>query len=618
MIITTKNFNRKIVLLFALVLLQISFAAAQSAIKLDVDATEAARNVIHVREIVPVKAGKFNLFYPKFIPGEHAPTGTLNDVVNLFVTANGKPVAWQRDDVEMFAFHLDVPAGVNQIEIRFDDVSQPATVASAQLSRIKWNRLILYPRNAPSDNLQVAASLKFPADWKYATALAVNKESGNAVDFKTVSLTTLVDSPAVVGKNFRRVELGETNGALHEIDIFADTPEALEYKPETLVGWQNLIKQANAAFGARHYNKYKFLLTLSDIGGSEGLEHHESSEDGVGLKALSDASGLIDLGDLFGHEYAHSWNGKFRRPVGLATTDFEQPMRGELLWVYEGLTQYLGYLLPTRAGLFTPATHREILASVAAEMDTQTGRRWRPVVDTARAVSFTYSSPRAWRNERRRVDYYFEGALIWLEADALIRQKTNNKRSLDDFLQRFHGGQNSAAALKTYDFNQVVRTLNQVAPNDWAAFLNQRVYQIQTRAPLGGIENAGWKLVYNDTPNEYLQVNETLNGATNLMYSIGVIVGKDGVIQDINPDLAAYKAGLAPGMKITNVNNQDFSIETLRAAIKNSNQTAIVIVADNGGFKTTYNLNYNGGERYPHLERDAAKTDLLTEIQKAR
>lgn len=614
-----QNFYQKSVFLFALFALCAfaSFAQTTANIRLNIDATQAARNILRVRETLTVKPGRLTLFYPKFIPGEHAPTGTLNDVVNLVVTWNGKRLEWQRDDVEMFAFHLNVPAGAREIEIAFDDVSQPGTVASARLSRIKWNRLVLYPRGAASDAVQVTASLKMPTDWKFATALPVARETRSEAFFKAVSLTTLIDSPAVVGRNFRRVELSNDNGALHEIDIFADSPEALEFKPETLAGWKNLVTQAQKMFGARHYNSYKFLLTLSDAGGSEGLEHHESSEDGVGERALSDPLRLLDLGDLLGHEYAHSWNGKYRRPAGLATADFEQPMRAELLWVYEGLTQYLGGVLPTRSNLWTPEVWREVVAQTAAEMDNQTGRRWRPVVDTARAVQFTYGSPRAWMNERRRVDYYFEGALIWLEADVLIRQKSNGKLSLDDFLRRFHGGRNSAPAVVAYDFDQVVNALNQTLPYDWRGFLNQRVYPINNRAPVGGIENGGWRLIYNDTPNVQVQINESIGGATNLMYSIGAVVTKDGTIADINPDLAAAKAGLAPGMKITSVGGQPFTTEILRQAVAaTKNNQPLTLVADNGGFKATYNLNYTGGARYPHLERNETKPDLLSNIIK--
>lgn len=624
-----KNFRTKFVFLFAFLLFGVSAAFAQTQIKLSVDATEAARNVLRVRETMAVKAGALTLFYPKWIPGEHAPTGTLNDMVNLFVTANGKLIVWRRDDVEMFAFHLTIPANVKQIEIGFDDVSQPGTLASAHLSRVKWNRLLLYPKGAKSDDVQISGSLKLPAGWDYATALPVEKEqrttinpvdklSKLTVDFKPVSLTTFVDSPAVVGEYYKRVALENGGGAAHEMDIFADTPEALAYKPEALAGWNNLVKETTSMFGARHYDKYKFLVTLSDVGGGEGLEHHESSEDGVGLNALSNELELLDFGDLLGHEFAHSWNGKYRRPAGLTTPDFEQPMRGELLWVYEGLTQYLGKVLPTRAGLWTPDVFRDVMAETAATMDTQTGRRWRPLVDTARAVQFTYDSPRAWRNERRRVDYYFEGALIWMEADVLIRQRSKNKLSLDDFFKRFHGGQNTGARVLTYDFEEIVRTLNQVSPYDWRAFFNERVYAVAKRAPLGGITNGGWRLVYNDQPNAQIMIDEYTRKFTNAMFSIGVLLGEDGTISDINPDFAAAKAGLAPGMKITRINGADFSAENFHKAIADAKRTSLMeIVAENGNATETYKLNYKGGERYPHLERDAAKPDLLSEIIKS-
>ncbi|MEO8072247.1 MAG: PDZ domain-containing protein [Acidobacteriota bacterium] len=612
-----KNDCRKITLIFALLVIQVSIAFAQTAIKLDVDATEAAKNIIHVQETMPVKAGEFALFYPKWIPGEHAPTGTLNDIVNLYITANGKQLAWRRDDVEMFEFHLTIPNGVKEVEIAFDDVSQPGTIASANLSRIKWNRLILYPEGAKADDVNVMAALKLPADWKYATALETANETANPVQFKQVTLTKLVDSPAVVGKFYKKIPLIEVGGAMHEIDAFADSAEALEYNPATLEGWKNLIKQANAAFGAHHYNNYKFLLTLSDVGGSEGLEHHQSSEDGVGEKSFTDAYRLLDLGDLLGHEYTHSWNGKYRRPAGLATGDYETPMKAEFLWVYEGLTQYLGHVFPTRSGLWTPEDYREVLAADAADLNNETGRRWRPLVDTARAVQFTYGSPRAWRNERRRVDYYDEGALIWLEADVLIRQKSGGKKSLDDFLKKFHGGQNTAPKIVPYSFEDVTRTLNEVVPYDWRGFFNERIYMIQPNAPLGGITNGGWKLIYNETPNVYISGGEKTYNFVSALFSIGVLVNKDGTISDINPGLPAAQAGLAPGMKITKIGGEDFSIEHLHKAIAaTKNNSPLELTAENGNSTETYKINYNGGERFPHLERDAAKTDYLSEIVK--
>ena len=604
---------RKFVFLFAILAIQASAAFAQNAsLTVDVDATDAARNVLHVRETMSARAGEYKLFYPKWIPGEHAPTGPLNNMVNLFFTADGKPLAWRRDDVEMFEFYVTIPSGAKQLEIAFDDVSQAATTMSANLARIKWNRLLLYPEGAKSDNVQVTGSLKMPADWKYATALPVASETANAVNFKPVTLTYFVDSPAVIGKYFKRVPLVTLGGAPHEMDIFAESNEALEYRPETLAGWNNLVKQANAAFGAHHYNSYKFLLTLSDYGGNEGLEHHESSEDGVGGDALGTAAGLYELGDLLGHEYTHSWNGKYRRPAGLATGDYETPMRGELLWLYEGLTQYLGHVFPSRAGLWTPQNFYDTIASDAASLDYQTGRRWRPVVDTARAVQFTYSSPRAWLNERRRVEYYDEGALIWMDADVLIRQKSGGKRSLDDFMKKFHGGQNTAPKIVPYNFEEIVRTLNEVTPYDWRGFLTTRIYDIEKNAPMGGITNGGWKLVYDDTPNP-------VSRGGSFAYSLGLYVGASGVIADINPDLAGYKAGLAPFMQITKVNGAPFSVSALRDAVAATKDAAgtITLEANNAGVIGTYTINYQGGLRFPHLVRDESKPDIMSEIIKA-
>jgi predicted metalloprotease with PDZ domain len=610
------NYRRNIFLLLILPALCVSAALAQTAgIKLNVDATEAARNILHVSEKIPVKPGRFRLFYPKWIPGEHSPTGPLNDMVNLFISANGKPVAWTRDDVEMFAFECEIPAGASELEIAFDDVSQPGTTASAQLARIKWNRLLLYPRGVPSDNIQVSASLKLPADWKYATALPVARETGSTADFKSVSLTTLVDSPAIIGKFFAKIQL-PGDGALTEMDMAADNAGALTAQIETLRGWKEMVRQANLMFGARHYNSYRFLLTLSDAGGSEGLEHHESSEDGVGEKALSDQYGLIDLADLLGHEYAHSWNGKYRRPAGLATADFEQPMRGELLWVYEGLTEYLGKVLPSRSGLWTPRMFCESVAFNAADMDHQSGRKWRPLADTARAIQFTYAGARPWRNARRGADYYSEGMLVWLDADILIRQKSGGKLSLDDFLRKFHGGQNSGPAVRPYDLNEIVKTLNEVVTYDWKGFFYERVYSVSMRAPLGGITNGGWKLVYDETPNLQIELGEHLRKTTNLFFSIGILLSKDGEIRDVDPDLPAGKAGLAPGMTIKNVDGREFSAEVMRQALTaaKNNSAPIVLTVDNSGFEQTFDLNYHGGLLYPHLVRDAAKPDLLSGI----
>jgi predicted metalloprotease with PDZ domain len=616
----TRKSTVQLVLILALVVSGASAAAAQAlSIKLTVDATQAARNILHTKFTIPVRPGPLTLFYPKWIPGEHSPTGPINDLVGLKLSANGKTVAWQRDEVEMFAFHCEVPPGVNELEVSFDDVSQPETTASAKLARIKWNRLILYPREINSDTIRVSASLLLPAGWKFASALPVLSEHKDGFQFKEVSLTEFVDSPAIIGENFRKFPLTST-GITNEMDAVADTPAALEMKPETLTGLKNLVEEAYALFGARHYRNYRFLVTFSDHGGSEGLEHHESSEDGVGEKALFDELELLDFADLMGHEYTHSWNGKYRRPAGLTTTDFEQPMKGELLWVYEGLTEYLGRVLPARSGLWSADDFRESLAAVAAEFEMQSGRQWRPLVDTAVAVQFTYPSPRAWMNYRRRVDYYDEGSLIWFDADVLIRQRSNGKLSLDDFCRRFHGGSDTPPLVKTYTLDDVVNTLNEVMPYDWRSFLTTRIYQVAPHAPLAGITGGGWKLVYRDKPNTMVRLGDHARKSVDLLYSIGAMLKEDGSVMDVNPDLEAAKAGLAPGMQIITVNGRAWSTDVLREAITaaKSSTTPIELVVENGSFTGVYKLNYHGGERYPHLERDPTKPDVLADVIKSR
>jgi len=599
--------------------ISVSAAFAQTPMTLAVDATDAARNIVHSRLRIPVKPGPLTLFYPKWIPGEHSPTGPINNMVGLKLTAGGKPIAWQRDDVEMFAFHCEIPQGTAFLDVTFDDASQPESTASAKLARIKWNRLLVYTQGMNSDAITVKASLKLPVGWRFASALPIVNETNDALQFKEVSLTQLVDSPAIIGAHFHKFPLTSA-GIMNEVDAVADTTSALEMKPETLTGLKRMDKEAYALFGARHYRSYRFLVTLSDHGGSEGLEHHESSEDGVGEKAFTDELELLDFAELMGHEYVHSWNGKYRRPAGLATPDFEQPMRAELLWVYEGLTQYLGKVLPARSGLWTAEDFRDAMAAVAAQMENQSGREWRPLVDTATAVQFTYPSDRAWMNYRRRVDYYDEGSLVWLDADVLIRTRSNGKLSLDDFCRRFHGGQDSAPAVKSYTFDDIVNTLNEVMPYDWRSFLNARVNAINPHAPIGGITNGGWRLVYTDKPNTQIRIGDHARKSIDLTFSLGLLLKEDGTVMDANPNFVAFKSGMAPGMKIVSVNGRGWSSELLQEAIASSKNstTPIEVVVENGSFRETYKLNYHGGTRYPHLERDSTKPDVIADVIKSR
>jgi predicted metalloprotease with PDZ domain len=602
-------------------------AQGDSPIALDVDAREAPRGIWHARMTMPVKQGPLTLIYPKWIPGQHRPSGVIVNLVGLKVFAGGRPALWRRDEEEMFAFHVEVPAGATELVATYDFLAPPqgggyplAESTTSQLAILNWNQVVLYPQGKPSDDIRVAARLRLPAGWRFATALPTRTQSGGEIAFESVSLTTLVDSPLLAGANFRLVNLKEGQSPVHEIAMASDSAAALEMKAELVAKYSSLVDEARALFGAHHYNGYRWLVTLSDFTSHFGLEHHESSDNRIRERALLTDGGRRSLAGLLSHEYVHSWNGKYRRPAGLATPAYHQPMKGELLWVYEGLTEYLGNLLAPRAGLWTADEFRDSLANMAANMDYTAGRNWRPLADTAVGAPIAYGSPRHWRAYRRATDFYIEGPLIWLEADVLIRQRTQGRRSLDDFCRNFFGGESGPPQMKPYTFDDVVAALDALLPYDWAEFFNRRINDVTPHAPLAGIADSGWKLVYTDKPNTDVADREETSGGLDLAYSIGLRVNREGVVEDVVPGLAADKAGLAPRMKLIAVNGRKWSTNVLRAAIAatESGDGRLELLAENAEFYKTYPLDYHDGERHPHLERDASKPDLLSEIIKSR
>jgi predicted metalloprotease with PDZ domain len=601
-------------------------AQSSPPVQLSVDAREAPRGVWHARMSLPALPGPLTLVYPKWIPGQHRASGAVVNLVGLKFSAGGKPVAWRRDAEEMFAFHFEVPAGAKELEAAFDFLATPkdsgyplAESTTSQLAVLNWNQVLLYPQGQASDDITFAARLQLPPHWRFATALPVASQAGDEIAFKPVSLTTLVDSPVLAGANFRSVNLNEGQTPAHEIEMASDSVAALEMKPELVATYGRLVDEAGTLFGARHYTSYRWLVTLSEHTAHFGLEHHESSDNRVGERELLTAGGRRHLAGLLAHEYVHSWNGKHRRPAGLATPNYQEPMHGELLWVYEGLTEYLGIILAPRAGLWTPDDFRDTLADMAASMEHTTGRAWRPLIDTAVGAPVAYGSPRQWRAYRRGTDFYIEGPLIWLEADVIIRRQSQGQRSLDDFCRAFFGGQSGPPAMKPYTFDDVVSALNSVAQYDWVGLFNRRINVATPHAPLDGIANSGWNLVFSDQPNIDVTDREEQNKGIDLTYSLGLRLKDDGVIDDVIPGLPADKAGLAPGMKLIAVNGRKWSAIVLRTAVGESNLTTgpLVLLAENDDFYNTYTLDYHGGNRYPHLERDASKPDLLAEIIKS-
>ena len=603
-----------------------SFAATPPTVTISVDATAAPRKIFHASLKIPATPGDLTLYYPKWIPGEHAPDGPVVDLAGLKFSAAGKTLKWRRDLLDGFTLHVDVPAGVTEVDAELDYLS-PATLESGfsagssatdKLAVVSWNQVLLYPKGYKSDDINYTASLKLPEGWKFGTPLPITNQSGNEIHFATVSLTTLVDSPVITGEFLKVVPLAQDPPT--EMDIAADSAAALDAPQETWDHYKSLVDQAQKLFGAHHYRDYHFLYTLSDHVAHFGLEHHESDDSRVDERSLVDDTARKLSAGLLPHEYAHSWNGKFRRPYDLATPDYQQPMQDDLLWVYEGLTNYLGFLLTARSGLLTDAQDRDDLAVTAAQLDHLPGRQWRNLQDTADAAPQLYFSPEAWHSWRRSTDFYNEDTLNWLWVDVIIRQQSKGKKSIDDFCHLFHGAPSTGPALKTYTFDDVVNALNQVAPYDWRGFWTERLTNHGPGAPLGGIQGSGWKLTYDDTPSEMLNNSAGMFHVVPAGLALGLELRDDGGITDTIEGELAAKAGIGPGMKLVAVNGRRFSADVLRDAIKSAkNSTApIELLVENTDYYKTYKLDYHGGEMYPHLVRDESKPDLLTDILKPR
>jgi len=616
---------RSLLVVAVVVASSLANVSAQS-IRLHVDLTDAPRNLYHARMQFPVKPGEASLVFPKWIPGNHRPSGPIGGLTGIHMQAAGKEIPWQRDDKEMYEFHVTVPPGVDTLDVSLDAITSedsaggggPAT--SSNLLDLNWNAVLLYPKGTRSDDVTFVPSITLPSGWKFGTALPVAHVSGDEVEFSPVSLTTLVDSPLVAGVHYRQIELtkpGET--PRHIMDLVADAEEDLAMSPADMASYQKLVAETGALFGARHYRQYHFLLTLSGEVGGHGLEHHESNDSAASERTLLDPSLHMLEAGLTPHEFTHSWNGKYRRPAGLATANYQEPMVGDLLWVYEGLTEYLGNVLAERSGFWTDEQYREALAATAAMLDHREGRTWRPLEDTARSVqTLRMLLKPEWSNWRRSLDYYPEGELIWLEVDSIIRQQTRGQKSLNDFCHSFHGGESGPPKVVPYTFDDVVRALNEVAPYDWASLLRERVKATSTHAPLGGIERGGWKLVYSEKPNQFEQAIEKLSKSVDLSNSLGISVGSDGKLHDVIVGSPAYKAGIGPGMLLVAVNGRKWSPDVLHDALRASQGTdrPLELLIENAQFYKTYAVAYNEGERNPHLERVDSQPDLLGDILK--
>ncbi|MDR6624122.1 putative metalloprotease with PDZ domain [Caulobacter segnis] len=592
-------------------------------LKLSVDATDLDRKIWTVTTTIPVsKAGDFVFLYPQWVPGGHSPRNDLDKLAGLVVTANGKRIPWTRDVVSVHAFHVDVPTGVSEIQVSYQfltavEAKVGRTEVTPEMLNLQWLQVTMYPAGYYTRRIPIEASVKLPEGWKLASALETAKVDGQVTTFKPTTVETLVDSPIFAGKYFKSIDLDPTGPAPVRLNLVADSPELLDAKPEHIQVHKDLVQQAYKVFGSHHYDHYDFLVALSDKIGGIGLEHHRSSENRVTPKYFTEWDKSFVGRDLLSHEFTHSWNGKFRRAADLWTPNLNVPMRDSLMWVYEGQTQYWGNVLAARSGLLTKQQALDSIAATAATYDNRRGRDWRPVQDTTNDPIIASRKPLSWLSWQRSEDYYSEGLLVWLDADTLIREKTGGKKSLDDFSKAFFGVDNGSYVPRTYVFEDVVSTLNGVYAYDWATFLKTRIQEVQEKAPLDGLERGGYKLVYTATPTEFMKSAESRAKSTGLSYSLGLSVGSDGVISDVQWGGPAFKAGLTQGLTVVAVNGEAFDGDKLKAAVtaamKPENPLVELLLKDGSRYKSV-KIDYRGGLRYPRLEKIAGVPSRLDDI----
>ncbi len=601
--------------LIAILVLAAPLTLAGESIPLTVDATGTQQKILRVHEVIPVKAGPLTLYYPKWIPGEHGPSGPIASLTGLKFTGDGKTIPWKRDLLDVFTFHVDIPEGVTHLDVSFDFIEPVGNSASDKLMVLEWNDVVLYPAGTLAQQQSFEAKLTLPDGWKFGTSLPIDSQSGSRVLFKPISLDMLVDSPVIAGEFYRAIDITPPGEPIHhELDLAADSEAALNLSPENQKEMVNLVAESEKLFGARHYRDYHFILALSDHVAHFGLEHHESNDSRLPERALLMPSSGMSLGGLLAHEFVHSWNGKFRRPEDLTTPYYEEPMKTDLLWGYEGLTDYLGPMLAARSGLWTAEQYHDHMASIAAALGPgRPGRTWRPLLDTAVGEP-VLGLAKGWASWRRGTDYYDEGDLMWLEVATIIHRESHGQKSIDDFCRAFHGGPNNGAEVKTYTFDQLVSALNAIAPFDWAAFFHTRLDSTSAKAPVGGIENGGWKVEFNDQPAK----SPGRRGGPSEGYSIGLQLGPDNMVSDALVGGPAFEAGLSSGMKLIGVNGRVFTTELLDDAIKaskdNSKPISLLVVVDD--YIHTFNVEFHGGEKYAHLVRVDEKPDYLDELIK--
>ncbi len=578
---------------------------------LDIDASDIVRGDYRVTQTIPVTAGAKELILqlPQWLPGNHGPRGTLSELVDVKFFVDGKPVEWKRDRVEVFAFHVMLPAGAKDVVAKFIHTSplqsaEGRITMTPEMLNLQWEKMSLYPAGHYVRQIKVKPTVTFPQGWTAATALDGMTMAGNRATWAVTDYETLVDSPIFAGKYFKKWDLGQNV----TLNVMADKPEQLEAKPEHIDAHKALVTEARLAFGANHFDHYELLLALSDKIGGIGLEHHRSSENQLEPEAFTEWDKQGWDRNLLPHEYSHSWSGKFRRPSRLWTPDYRQPMQGDLLWTYEGQDQFWGAVLAARSNMQEKDIVLGMLASWAGGFTQQPGREWRSVEDTGFDPVFASRKPKPYSSLARNEDYYTEGALVWLEIDQILREGTSGKKSIDDFAKSFFGMRDGDWGEIPFEVDEIVTKLNALYPYDWAKLIDTRINQPGQPAPLNGIEKGGYKLVWMEEPNPYMKAAMDFGKGLSLANSLGISIDKDGKVTGTRWDSPAFNAGIVSGMQITAVNGTAYSADDMKKAVtaaKGEKGAALELLVKRGSRFETVKIDYKDGLRYPWLERVA-------------
>lgn len=589
-----------------------------------VDATDTDRRIIRVRQTIPAAgAGPMVLLYPKFLPGNHAPTGPIQLLAGLQVSAHGQRIEWVRDPLDPYAFHIEVPAGAQDIEVAFDFLSQNSpsqwrVMMTPEMLNLQFEKLLLYPAGYTHDNISVQTTVRLPGGWNYGVALDTESFTDDQAVFAPISVEMLADSPLFAGANYRLFDLDPGGRTPVNLHVVADEASELEAVEARLEPFRNLVAQADRLYGVRPFDRYEFLVAATSRLGGVGLEHHRSSENTVSADFFSSwNTASYGNRELLPHEYAHSWNGKSRRPADQLMPNLNVPTQNSLLWMYEGQTQYWGAVLAARSELVPRDQALANLAWTAAFYQAQRGREWRALQDTVNQNLLGYRSSTPWSTwSRTGGDYYREALLMWLDADTLIREATRDRRSLDDFARVFFGVEDGSWEPVPYTFDDVVAALNEAHPHDWAGFLRARLDTVgpDAAAPLDGLARGGYRLTFVEEPDAaYKRVQP--DWGRDFLHSLGFTLSASNSITNVLWDSPAFEAGLTTGWEIVAVNDAAASAERLRRAVTAAKDSGpIRLIARNGDRFRTVEIPYTGGLRYPALERIEGTRDRLGDI----